>query len=59
MPELCEQDIHGLHVAVNDPALVKCLDRSGDAHADVERLRHGDPVLFGALAPSVGEDSIP
>ena len=48
--ELCEQDIHGLHVAVNDPALVKRLDRSGDAHTDVERLRHGDPVLFGALA---------
>ena len=50
VPELGEQDVHGLDVAVDDPALVERLHRARDAHADVEGLGHGDAVFLGTLA---------
>ena len=50
MPKLGEQDVHGLDVSVDDPALVERLHRARDAHADVECLGHRDAVLFGTLA---------
>ena len=50
VPELGEQDVHGLDVAVEDPALVERLHRARDAHADVEGLGHGEAVFLGTLA---------
>ena len=50
VPKLGEQDVHGLDVAVDDPALVERLHCARDAHADVKRLGHGDAVFFGTLA---------